>query len=108
MEAQHENYTMEGYLERQYDFGTILFRTNRTDSPEEIYKLYKTRIDVKQTFDFLKNLFETDVIYLQDKYAVEGWAFINHLSLLLAYLIYDRFRASNLLSKSLILSSRSS
>ena len=39
------------------------------------------------------------VIYLQDKYAVEGWAFINHLSLLLAYLIYDRLRASDLLSK---------
>ena len=99
VEAQHENYTMKGYLERQYDFGTILFRTNRTDSPEEIYKLYKTRIEVEQTFDFLKNLLETDVIYLQDKYAVEGWAFINHLSLLLAYLIYDRLRSSKLLSK---------
>ena len=99
VEAQHENYTMEGYLERQYDFGTILFRTNRTDSPEEIYKLYKTRIEVEQTFDFLKNLLETDVVYLQDKYALEGWAFINHLSLLLAYLIYDRLRSSKLLSK---------
>ena len=98
VEAQHENYSMEGYLERQYDFGTILFRTNRTDSPEEIYKLYKTRIEVEQTFDFLKNLLETDVIYLQDKYAVEGWAFINHLSLLLAYMVYDRLRTSNLLS----------
>lgn len=99
VEAQHENYTMEGYLERQYDFGTILFRTNRMDPPEEIYKLYKTRIEIEQTFDFLKNLLETDVIYLQDKYAVEGWAFINHLSLLLAYLIYDRLRNSGLLSK---------
>ena len=99
VEAQHENYTIEGYLERQYDFGTILFRTNRIDSPEEIYKLYKTRIEVEQTFDFLKNLLETDVVYLQDKYAVEGWAFINHLSLLLAYLIYDRLRTSKLLSK---------
>ena len=98
VEAQHENYTMDGYLERQYDFGTILFRTNRADPPEEIYKLYKARNEVEQTFDFLKNLLETDVIYLQDKYAVEGWAFINHLSLLLAYLIYDRLRASNLLS----------
>ena len=27
VEAQHENYTIEGYLERQYDFGSILFRT---------------------------------------------------------------------------------
>lgn len=99
VEAQHENYTMEGYLERQYDFGTILFRTNREDPPEQIYKLYKMRIEIEQTFDFLKNLLETDVVYLQDKYAVEGWAFVNHLSLLLTYLIYDKLRAANLLSK---------
>ena len=99
VEAQHENYTMEGYLEKQYDFGTILFRTNRADSAEDVYKLYKTRIEIEQTFDFLKNLLETDVVYLQDKYALEGWAFINHLSLLLAYLVYENLRNSNLLSK---------
>ena len=98
VEAHHENYSMEQYLEKQYDFGTILFRTNRPDSPEEIYKLYKTRIEIEQTFDFLKNMLETDTVYLQDKYAVEGWAFINHISLLLAYLLYTRLRNANLLS----------
>ena len=99
LEAQEENYSIEGYMEKQYDFGTILFRTNRDDSPQAIYKLYKTRIEIEQTFDFLKNLLETDVVYLQDKYAVEGWAFINHLSLLLAYLVYSKLRDADLLSK---------
>ena len=74
-------------------------RPEYTDTPEEIYRLYKTRIEIEQTFDFLKNLLETDVIYLQDKYAVEGWAFINHLSLLLAYLVYSKLHNANLLSK---------
>ena len=77
----------------------LLFRTIRTDTPEEIYRLYKTRIEIEQTFDFLKNLLTTDVIYLQDKYAVEDWAFINHLSLLLVYLVYTKLRNVNLLSK---------
>ena len=99
VEAQHENYTMQGYLEKQYDFGTILFRTNREDPPEQIYKLYKMRAEIEQTFDFLKNLLETDVVYLQDKYALEGWAFVNHISLLLTYLIYDKLCTANLLSK---------
>ncbi len=35
----------------------------------------------------------------QSGYAVEGWAFINHLSLLLAYLVYTKLRTANLLSK---------
>ena len=99
IEAHHENYSMEQYLEKQYDFGTILFRTNRSDTPEQIYKLYKTRTEIEQTFDFLKNLLETDTVYLQDKYAVEGWAFLNHISLLLAYILYARLRDANLLSK---------
>ena len=99
IEAKHENYTIENYFEKQYDFGTILFRTNRSDKAEEIYKLYKTRIEIEQTFDFLKNLIEADVVYLQDPYAVEGWAFINHISLLLAYLVYAKLSAANLLSK---------
>jgi transposase len=98
IEANHEGYSMENYLQKQYDFGTILLRTNRTDSPEEIYKLYKTRAEIEQTFDFLKNLLGADVVYLQDKYAVEGWTFINHLSLLLVYLIYSRLRNANLLA----------
>ena len=99
IDAQHENYTMENYLEKQYDFGTILFRTDRADPPEMIYKLYKTRVEIEQTFDLLKNLLETDVVYLQSQYAVEGWAFIDHLSLLLAYLIYTRLCNADLISK---------
>ena len=98
VEANHEGYSMENYLQKQYDFGTILLHTNRADSPEEIYKLYKTRAEIEQTFDFLKNLLGADVVYLQDKYAVEGWAFINHLSLLLVYMIYTRLRNANLLA----------
>ena len=99
IEAQQENYTMEGYMEKQYDFGTILFRTNREDPPDVIYKLYKARAEIEQTFDFLKNLLDADTLYLQDKYAAEGWAFINHLSLLLTYLVYDNLRRANLLDK---------
>ena len=38
-------------------------------------------------------------IWVQDKYAVEGGAFINHLSLLPAYLIYDKLRFADLLSQ---------
>ena len=90
---------MEGYMEKQYDFGTILFRTNREDPPDVIYKLYKARAEIEQTFDFLKNLLDADTLYLQDKYAAEGWALINHLSLLLTYLVYDRLRRANLLDK---------
>ena len=99
LEANVEKYSDEGFMEKQSSFGTIAFHTNLQDDPKEIYILYKTRGEIEQTFDFLKNLLEQDHTYLQDKYAVEAWAFINHISLMLVYEIYAKLREAKLLSK---------
>lgn len=99
LEANTEKHSKEGFMEKQSSFGTIAFHTNLTDDPKEIYTLYKTRGEIEQSFDFLKNLLDQDHTYLQDKYAVEAWAFINHISLMLVYEIYNRLRAARLLSK---------
>ena len=99
LEANIENYSNEGFMEKQSSFGTIAFHTNLQVDPKEIYILYKTRGEIEQTFDFLKNLLEQDHTYLQDKYAVEAWAFINHISLMLVYEIYAKLREAKLLSK---------
>lgn len=96
-----EDYSHEDFIERQYKFGTITFQTNLSDenSPEKIYKLYKTRGEIEMTFDFLKNLLGQDNTYLQNKYSMEAWSFINHLSLMLVYRIYNALNKSEILSK---------
>ena len=86
-------------MEKQYDFGVIAFRTNIDDTPENLFYLYKTRGEIEQSFDFLKNLLEQDHTYLQSVYSVEEWAFINHISLMLVYAIYTRLKSADLLSK---------
>ena len=86
-------------MEKQYSFGTIAFRSNIDDVPEKLFQLYKTRGEIEQSFDFLKNLLDQDHTYLQSAFSVEAWAFINHISLLLIYDIYNRLRAADLLSK---------
>lgn len=99
LEANTEDYTDEGFMAKQASFGTIAFHTNLKNDAKEIYTLYKTRGEIEQTFDFLKNLLEQDHTYLQDKYAVESWAFINHISLMLVYEIYSKLKLANLLPK---------
>jgi len=99
LEAGKENFSKDGFIEKQYSFGTIAFHTNLPDSPKEIYYLYKTRGEIEQTFDFLKNLLDQDYTYLQNRYAVESWAFINHISLMLVYEIYARLKAADILGK---------
>ena len=99
LESGKENFSDEEFMDKQYRFGTIAFRSNLSDSPKEIYRLYKTRGEIEQTFDFLKNLLDQDHTYLQDRFAVESWAFINHISLMLVYEIYSRLKAANILDK---------
>ena len=94
-----EDYTVESFMEKQYDFGVISFRTNIDDTAENLFHLYKTRGEIEQSFDFLKNLLEQDHTYLQSVYSVEAWAFINHISLMLVYAVYARLKSAELLSK---------
>ena len=94
-----EGFSDKGLLEKQYDFGTIAFCTNIDDTAEKVYSLYKTRGEVEQSFDFLKNLLEQDKIYLQSDYSVEAWAFINQISLMLVYRIYNMLHEKELTKK---------
>ena len=99
IERRLEDYSLEGFLEVQYRFGTIILKTNVLDGPKEVYLLYKARWEVEQLFDFLKNLLEQDKSYMQNEYSLEAWAFINHVSLLLMYRVYNLLREKGLLSR---------
>ena len=94
-----DGYTMGAFLEKQFKFGSIVIKTNVAKSPEEIYCLYKERGQIEQSFDFLKNLLEQDKSYMQNEKCLEAWAFINHVSLLLNYKVYNRLRDKNQLAK---------
>ena len=99
IQKQLEGYSDEGLIDKQYDFGTIAFCTNIDETPEKLYSLYKTRGEVEQSFDFLKNLLEQDKIYLRSQYSLEAWAFLNHISLMLVYKIYNVLHENGLTKK---------
>lgn len=99
IEGDFEGYTMEGFIERQYKFGTIILRSNLNKTAEEIYLTYKERAEIEQSFDFLKNLMEQDKTYMQNERSLEAWGFINHIALILNYRVYRLLREKKLLNK---------
>jgi transposase len=99
IEKNLEGYTKEGFIERQYKFGTIVMKTNIAKTPQEIYCIYKERREIEQSFDMLKNLLGQDKTYMQNEKSLEAWAFINHISLMIIYKIYSILRANKLLHK---------
>lgn len=107
VERKVEGYSLEGFLEVQYRFGTIILRSNVCCDVVSgggggccgLYLLYKVRGEIEQMFDFLKNFLEQDKSYMQDAYGLEAWAFVNHVSLMLFYRVYDLLRTKELLGR---------
>lgn len=94
-----EGYSMEGYKEKQFSFGTMSMITNmKNHDPQKIYESYKSRMEVETVFDTYKNLLEADRTYMHSDTSMQAWMFINHLSLLLYYKIFKELKNADMLS----------
>jgi transposase len=100
IEAEQEGYSMDKFLEREVRMGTLALLTNCTEwSAQRVYQAYKTRGAVEQMFDVFKNLLEADRTYMHNDKAMESWMFINFLSLLFYYRLYNLLLEKDLLKK---------
>ncbi len=100
IQSHPEDYSIEGYREKENKFGIIGFVHNLTNTkPEDIYLHYKTRGNVELFFDSFKNVIEADRTYMQNKDTLEGWMFVNFLAMKLYYKILNLLKDKNLLSK---------
>jgi transposase len=93
-----EGYSMEGYKEKQFSFGTMSMITNiKEHDPQKIYESYKSRMEVETVFDTYKNLLEADRTYMHSDKGMQAWMFINHLSLLMYYKIFKDLKDAEML-----------
>ena len=81
-------------MKRRDEFGKIPVLSSLYIDPEEIYKMWKTREEVEEAFDIMKNDLEEDKTYLQDDDSVRGY----FLTILVA--LYIRYRILNILKDS--------
>lgn len=95
-----DEYSDNGFFEKQYKMGTLSLMSNRDEyDPEALYTTYKSRLEIEQMFDVYKNTLEADKPYMQNSESLNGWTFINHLALLVYYRIYKTLRNKKMTSK---------
>ena len=87
------------FYENQYRMGTIAVVTDLNKSDEDLYGLLKARVDIEQMYDTFKNTLNADRSYMRDDYQMEGWMFINFVSMLLYYKIYNQLVERKLLGQ---------
>ena len=78
-------------IAKREEFGKIPVLSNLDLDAEEIYRMWKTREEIEEAFDIMKNDLEEDKTYLQDDDAVRGY----FLTILVA--LYVRYRILNVL-----------
>ncbi len=96
---RHDGYDEQGLRSKQLEFGTIVLKTNLDETAEQLYLLYKKRVQIEQMFDDYKNLLDFDTSYLQSDDSMEAWLFLNHLSLMTCYRVYELMRTTKSLKK---------
>lgn len=96
-----EKYTREKFEKRLSGFGTLTFtfdiRTEKT--PQEIYQAYKQRNEIEIVFDAYKNFLGADVMYMQNRYVIEGWLMANFIAMIAYHKLFARMRSFKKLDK---------
>ncbi len=83
--------------ETEHRLGSIAVLTNTEYEATEVFELLKGRVEIEQAFDTFKNLLNADKTYIRDDDGLNGWMFVNFVSLILYYRIYNELRKARLL-----------
>jgi len=95
-----ENYTLEEYHQKKDSFGTLVLLTNlKKQTGEEIYQTYKSRMSIEVMFDGMKNVLDADHTYMQDEQTLQGWMFVNHITLQWYQHLYIDLKTNGYLKK---------
>ncbi|MDP2750360.1 MAG: transposase [Nanoarchaeota archaeon] len=89
---------MDDYFDRQFKIGTIAVIAKTSFNADEVFEYLKARVEIESLFDTFKNLLHADRSYMRDEAHLQGWMFVNFVSLLLYYKIYELLINKDLLA----------
>ncbi len=83
-----ESFSKSKFNERVKTMGTLSIMHNTNLPPQEVYHEYKNRGEIEQFFDHLKNTLDASSSNMQREESLNGWMFVNHLSMIIIYKLY--------------------
>ncbi|MEM3431606.1 MAG: hypothetical protein QXT72_02105 [Candidatus Micrarchaeia archaeon] len=81
------------------EMSTIAVVTDLNVSGEILYNMLKSRVNIEQAYETFKNTLDANRSYMRNDYAMQGRMFVNFISLLHHYRIYNILRKKDLLRK---------
>jgi transposase len=87
LNEKQEGYDKEEYFAKLHKFGTLTIACSSEQSAEQLYGIYKQRNEIEVMFDSYKNFLAADKMYMQNRFVLEGWLFVNFIAMLAYYTI---------------------
>lgn len=94
-----ERFSSPRFKEKVKTMGTLCLLHNTESTAEQAYKEYKHRCEIEQFFDHFKNTLAACTSHMQREESLNGWMFINHLSMLSIYKLYNILKITPLNKK---------
>jgi transposase len=94
-----ESFSKTKFNDKVKAMGTLSLIHNTDLTPKEVFYEYKTRGEIEQFFDHLKNTLEASTSFMQREESLNGWMFVNHLSMHVVYKLFDILKHTTLNKK---------
>lgn len=94
-----KGYTLVDFQEKEVRMGTLTLRTDMDLKAQKLYETYKERESIEDANKVYKDVLEDDKSYMQDSDAYNGWLFLNHISMMLYYRVFNCIKAASLTSR---------
>ena len=75
-----ESFSKQKFNEKVQTMGTLALIHNSKLNSKQVYKEYKSRLEIEQFFDHYKNTIDASCSHMQREQSLNGWMFITHRS----------------------------
>ena len=99
-ELQKNEFDGEKYLNKNSEFGVIVFESNKELDPLEVYEAYMKRWEIETMFQMMKDIVDLDTFNVHNDYSVIANEFINYITVIMAQKVKKKLKETILPSKS--------
>lgn len=103
IESLPESFSKPKFNDKLQSMGTLALLHNTSFSPRDLYVEYKNRGEIEQYFDHFKNTINASCSHMQREESLEGWMFINHISMQLIYGLFRILKTTPLNKKQMMI-----
>jgi transposase len=99
MQSLPESFSKPKFNEKLQSMGTLAIMHNTGLNPQNVYVEYKNRGEIEQFFDHFKNTIDASCSHMQRSESLNGWMFINHISMQVIYRLFQILKTTPLNKK---------